>query len=130
MPGTYFREEILMSFGIINHNVSAVNGLRLLNISNGRLSKNLESLSSGMRINRAADDAAGLAVSEKMRSQIHGLDQAERNAQDGISMLQVAEGVLDTTNSTLQRMRKLAIQARTTPTPPTTGSNCRRRWTS
>lgn len=100
-----------MSFGIINHNVSAINGQRLLNVTNGRLNKNLEALSSGMRINRASDDAAGLAVSEKMRTQIGGLDQAERNAQDGISMLQVAEGVLDTSTATLQRMRTLAIQA-------------------
>lgn len=100
-----------MSMGIINHNISAINALRTLERTNFRLNKNLERLSSGLRINRAADDAAGLAVSEKMRGQLNGLDQAKRNAQDGISMIQTAEGVLDTTHSILQRMRKLAVQA-------------------
>lgn len=100
-----------MSFGIINHNVSAVNGYRQLQTTNRSLNKNLEALSSGMRINRAADDAAGLAVSEKMRAQIFGVDQAGRNAEDAISMVQTAEGVLDTTQSILQRMRVLSVQA-------------------
>jgi len=102
-----------MSMGIINHNVSAVNALRTLAVTNNAMNKNLERLSSGLRINRAADDAAGLAVSEKMRGQINGLDQAKRNSQDAISMIQTAEGVLDTSHSIIQRMRKLAVQAAT-----------------
>ncbi|MCK9223909.1 MAG: hypothetical protein M0Q02_02385 [Candidatus Muirbacterium halophilum] len=101
----------MSNFGIINHNVSAVNAYRTLSQTNRGLNKNLERLSSGLRINRAADDAAGLAVSEKMRGQINGLDQAVRNAEDGISMIQTAEGVMDTTHSILQRMRKLAVQS-------------------
>jgi flagellin len=102
-----------MSMGIINHNISALNALRTLNTTSNKMNKNLERLSSGLRINRAADDAAGLAVSEKMRGQINGLDQAKRNAQDAISMIQTAEGVLDTSHSIVQRMRKLAVQAAT-----------------
>ncbi|TRY21929.1 flagellin, partial [Geobacillus sp. LEMMJ02] len=74
-------------------------------------SKNIERLSSGYRINRAGDDAAGLAISEKMRGQIRGLEQATRNAQDGISLIQTAEGALNETHSILQRMRELAVQA-------------------
>ena len=97
--------------GIINHNISAINSLRTLQGTNNGLSANLKKLSSGLRINSAADDAAGLAVSEKMRGQISGLQQAERNAQDGISMIQTGEGVLDSTHSILQRMRLLAVQA-------------------
>jgi len=100
-----------MSFGIINHNVSAVNTFRQLQLTSGFVNKSLERLSSGLRINRAADDAAGLAVSEHMRTQIFGLDQANRNANDAIAMIQTGEGVLDTTQSMIQRMRKLAIQA-------------------
>ena len=73
---------------IINHNIPALNAYRMLTWNNSQVSKNLEKLSSGLRINRAADDAAGLAISEKMRSQIRGLDQAQRNAQDGISLIQ------------------------------------------
>jgi flagellin len=96
---------------IINHNISALNTYNRLMINNSGVSKSLEKLSSGMRINRAADDAAGLAISEKMRSQIRGLDQAQRNAQDGISLIQTAEGALSETHSILQRMRELAVQA-------------------
>ncbi|MFA5479037.1 MAG: flagellin [Candidatus Muiribacteriota bacterium] len=101
----------MSSFGIINNNVSAVNAYRTLGKTNRGLNQNLERLSSGLRINRAADDAAGLAVSEKMRGQINGLDQAVRNAEDGISMIQTAEGVMDTAHSILQRMRVLSVQA-------------------
>ncbi|MFA7576921.1 MAG: flagellin [Candidatus Muiribacteriota bacterium] len=100
-----------MSIGIINHNVSALNAYRSLNQTNRGLGQNIEKLSSGLRINRAADDAAGLAVSEKMRGQIGGLDQAVRNAEHGISMIQTAEGVMDTAHSILQRMRNLSVQA-------------------
>jgi len=100
-----------MGIGIINHNVSALNAFRNLNKTNRGMNKNLERLSSGLRINRAADDAAGLAVSEKMRGQITGLDQAIRNAEDAISMIQTGEGVMDTAHSVVHRMRRLAVQA-------------------
>lgn len=96
---------------IINHNLSAVNSHRVLKFQNDEVSKSMEVLSSGMRINRAADDASGLAVSEKMRSQVSGLRQAERNTEDGISMIQTTEGYLTETNDILQRIRVLAIQA-------------------
>lgn len=96
---------------IINHNLSALNTYNQLANNNKALSSSLEKLSSGLRINRAADDAAGLAISEKMRSQIRGLEQAMRNAQDGISLLQTAEGALNETHSILQRMRELSVQA-------------------
>jgi len=96
---------------IINHNMSALNTYRQLTINNNAISKSLEKLSSGLRINRAGDDAAGLAISEKMRAQVRGLDQAQRNAQDGISLIQTAEGALNETHSILQRMRELAVQA-------------------
>lgn len=96
---------------IINHNISALNTYRQLTIVNSSTAKSLEKLSSGLRINRAGDDAAGLAISEKMRGQIRGLDQAQRNAQDGISLIQTAEGGLNETHSILQRMRELADQA-------------------
>lgn len=96
---------------IINHNMAAQNTYRQLSINNTATSKSLEKLSSGLRINRAGDDAAGLAISEKMRGQIRGLDQASRNAQDGISMIQTAEGGLNETHSILQRMRELAVQS-------------------
>jgi len=102
-----------MSFGIINNNPSAVFTQRLLDSNNRKMSKTLEKLSSGLRINRAADDAAGLCISEKMRAQLNGIDQARRNTQDAISMVQTAEGVLDTMQSITQRMRKLAVQAAT-----------------
>jgi len=96
---------------IINHNIMALNAWRGLSQTNSALSKSMEKLSSGLRINRAADDAAGLAISEKMRGQIRGLNQAVRNAQDGISLLQTAEGALNETHSILQRMRELAVQS-------------------
>jgi flagellin len=95
----------------INHNISALNTYRQLTINNTAGNKSLEKLSSGYRINRAGDDAAGLAISEKMRGQIRGLNQAERNAQDAISLIQTAEGALNETHSILQRMRELAVQA-------------------
>jgi flagellin len=95
----------------INNNIQALNAYRNLNQNQFETSKNLEKLSSGLRINRAADDAAGLAISEKMRSQIRGLKQAERNAMDGISLIQTAEGALTEVHSMLQRMRELAVQA-------------------
>ena len=96
---------------IINHNLPALNAYFTLQSNNNNVSRNLQKLSSGLRINRAADDAAGLAISEKMRSQIRGLDQATRNAQDGISLIQTAEGALNETHSILQRMRELSVQA-------------------
>ena len=96
---------------IIQHNMSAANTNRQLGITNGNLSKATERLSSGYKINRAADNAAGLTISEKMRGQIRGLDQASTNAQDGISLVQTAEGALAETESILQRMRELTVQA-------------------
>ncbi len=96
---------------IINHNVSALNAYRNLSITDKNMSRSLERLSSGLRINRAADDAAGLAISEKMRAQIRGLNQAISNAQDGISLIQTAEGALNETHDILQRMRELSVQA-------------------
>ncbi len=95
----------------INTNLSALNAYRNLSMTDNRLSKSLERLSSGLRINRAADDAAGLAISEKMRGQIRGLNQASRNAMDGISLMQTAEGALNETHAILQRMRELSVQA-------------------
>ena len=96
---------------IINHNLNAMNAQRNMGINTANAGKSMEKLSSGLRINKAGDDAAGLAISEKMRGQIRGLDQAGRNAQDGISMLQTGEGALNETHSILQRMRELAVQA-------------------
>jgi flagellin len=96
---------------IINHNLPAMNTDRQLGINNFNTAKSLEKLSSGLRINRAGDDAAGLAISEKMRAQVRGLDQASRNGQDGISLIQTAEGALNETHSMLQRMRELTVQA-------------------
>ena len=95
----------------INQNLAALNAYRNLVNTDNALNKNLERLSSGLRINRAADDAAGLAISEKMRGQVRGLNQAIRNAQDGISLIQTAEGALTETHNILQRMRELAVQA-------------------
>ncbi|MDQ0613711.1 flagellin [Microbacterium sp. W4I4] len=95
----------------INTNVSALNAYRNLSNTQNDLSKSLEKLSSGLRINRAADDAAGLAISEGLRSQVNGLNVAARNAQDGISVIQTAEGALSEVHSILQRMRDLAVQA-------------------
>jgi len=96
---------------IINTNVSALNAQRNLSNTSSKMSKNLEKLSSGLRINRAADDAAGLAISEKMRSQVRGMQQGQRNAQDGVSMLQTAEGALGEVHNILQRVRELSVQA-------------------
>ncbi len=96
---------------IINHNMMAMNTKRQMGINQGNSAKSVEKLSSGLRINRAGDDAAGLSISEKMRAQIRGLDQASRNAQDGISMIQTAEGALNETQAILQRMRELAVQS-------------------
>src|SRR5215211_5193489 len=95
----------------INQNISAMNAYRNLSVTDGQMSKSLEKLSSGFRINRAADDAAGLAISEGLRSQIGGLKVAVRNTQDGISVVQTAEGALTETHSILQRMRDLSVQA-------------------
>ena len=97
----------------INHNLASLNTYRQLATNGANTSKSLEKLSSGLRINKAGDDAAGLAISEKMRGQIRGLDQAGRNAQDGISLIQTAEGALNETHSILQRMRELAVQSAT-----------------
>ncbi|WP_404347812.1 flagellin [Sutcliffiella horikoshii] len=95
----------------INHNIAALNTHRQLGSATAGQMKSMEKLSSGLRINKAGDDAAGLSISEKMRGQIRGLDQASRNAQDGISLIQTAEGALNETHSMLQRMRELAVQA-------------------
>jgi flagellin len=101
-----------VSFGlIINHNLGSMNALSALNQNQNSLQKVLQQLSTGKRINGAADDAAGLAISQKMQAQINGLDQASRNAQDGISLIQTAEGALNETQSILQRMRQLADQS-------------------
>jgi len=97
----------------INQNVAAFNAWRNLTVTDSMMNKSLEKLSSGLRVNRAADDAAGLAISEKMRSQIRGLMQASRNAQDAISLIQTAEGALVEVHSILQRMRELAVEAAT-----------------
>ncbi|MDH5161282.1 flagellin N-terminal helical domain-containing protein [Heyndrickxia oleronia] len=96
---------------IINHNISAMNTHRMLSSNTNASAKSMEKLSSGYRINRAADDAAGLAISEKMRNQIRGLDQASRNSQDAISLIQTAEGALNETHAMLQRMAELTTQA-------------------
>lgn len=96
---------------IINHNMNALNAHRNMGVNNTAAGKSMEKLSSGLRINRAGDDAAGLAISEKMRGQIRGLTQASRNSADGISMIQTAEGALNETTNILQRMRELAVQA-------------------
>ncbi|KAA0548319.1 flagellin [Bacillus sp. BGMRC 2118] len=95
----------------INHNIAALNTHRQLSNASGAQAKSMEKLSSGLRINRAGDDAAGLAISEKMRSQIKGLEMASKNSQDGISLIQTAEGALNETHSILQRQRELAVQS-------------------
>ncbi len=95
----------------INHNIAALNTHRQLSSATNAQSKSMEKLASGLRINRAGDDAAGLSISEKMRGQIRGLEQASRNGQDGISLIQTAEGALNETHAMLQRMRELAVQA-------------------
>jgi flagellin len=102
------KEEFFMR---INNNLMAMNAHRQLGITNNSSSKSMEKLSSGYRINRAGDDAAGLSISEKMRAQVRGLNMASRNAQDAISMIQTAEGALNETHAILQRMRELAVQA-------------------
>ncbi|GIN76113.1 flagellin [Bacillus paralicheniformis] len=104
----------------INHNIAALNTLNRLSSNNSASQKNMEKLSSGLRINRAGDDAAGLAISEKMRGQIRGLEMAQKNAQDGISLIQTAEGALTETHAILQRMRELTVQANSTGTQDTT----------
>ncbi len=96
---------------IINHNMSAINAHKVLKFKHWDTDKSMEKLASGMRINRAGDDASGLAVSEKMRTQIQGLRQAERNTEDGMSLVQTTEGYLDQTASILQRIRVLAVQS-------------------
>ena len=96
---------------VVQHNMQAANASRVLNITAGQQAKSTEKLSSGYRINRAADDAAGLSISEKMRKQIRGLDRASTNAQDGVSAVQTAEGALNEVHSMLQRINELAVQA-------------------
>ena len=96
---------------VVQHNISAMNTNRQLGITTGDFAKSTEKLSSGYRINRGADDAAGLAISEKMRSQIRGLNKASSNAEDGISLVQTAEGALNEAHDILQRMNELATQA-------------------
>lgn len=98
---------------IIQHNLTAMNASRQLGITTKKSAKSTEKLSSGYRINKAADDAAGLAISEKMRGQIRGLNQASRNAEDGISLIQTAEGALQESQNIIQRMRELSVQAAT-----------------
>ncbi len=106
-PDNNYTEVIMR----IQHNINALNSLRQLGTNNSATGKNIEKLSSGFRINRAGDDAAGLAISEKMRGQIRGLEQAQQNANDGISLIQTAEGGLNETHAILQRMRELAVQS-------------------
>jgi len=108
MLGVKIKEEYIMR---INHNLPAMNTHRQLLINNEAVSKSTEKLSSGFRINRAGDDAAGLSISEKMRGQIRGLDMASRNSQDGISLIQTAEGSLNEAHDILQRMRELSVQS-------------------
>ena len=95
----------------INNNIMAINSHRQYGINGANIGRNVERLSSGFRVNRAADDAAGLAISEKMRTQIRGLNQASRNSQDGISLVQTAEGAMQTAHGIMQRMRELAVQS-------------------
>src|SRR3712207_1986298 len=108
-PGTPLKEENQMGLRI-NQNIAAQNSYRNLSVTDGQMSKSLEKLSSGFRINRAADDAAGLAISEGLRSQVGGLKVGARNAQDGISVAQTAEGALTEVHSMLQRMNDLSVQ--------------------
>ena len=96
----------------INNNITAINSHRQYTINNSSIGKNVEKLSSGFRVNRAGDDAAGLAISEKMRTQIRGLNMASKNSQDGISLVQTAEGAMQTAHNIMQRMRELAVQSR------------------
>jgi flagellin len=108
MWAVYSRRKFVMR---INHNIAALNTYRQLGNANNAMSSSMEKLSSGLRINKAGDDAAGLAISEKMRAQVRGLDQASANAQDGISMIATAEGALSETHDILQRMRELSVQS-------------------
>ena len=96
---------------VVNHNIPALISYNAVSRTNNALQKSIQKLSTGLRINSAADDAAGLAISEKMRAQIRGLDRAVANSQDGISMIQTAEGALNETHSILQRMRELSVQS-------------------
>lgn len=106
------RKEIHGGIGmVINHNMSAINSHRVLKFTNWRVEKDMAALSSGLRINKAGDDASGLAVSEKMRAQISGLRQAERNTEDGMSLIQTTEGYLQEVQNILQRIRVLAVQS-------------------
>ena len=107
-PRTWDKEDYIM---VVQHNMQAANANRMLNVTTGQQAKSTEKLSSGYRINRAADDAAGLTISEKMRKQIKGLDRASTNAEDGVSAVQTAEGALTEVHSMLQRMNELATQA-------------------
>ena len=107
-PRTWDKEDYIM---VVQHNMQAANANRMLNITTSAQSKSTEKLSSGYRINRAADDAAGLTISEKMRKQIKGLDRASTNAEDGVSAVQTAEGALTEVHSMLQRMNELATQS-------------------
>ncbi|ACD71284.1 flagellar filament core protein FlaB [Treponema pallidum subsp. pallidum] len=109
---------------IINHNMSAMFAQRTLGHTNVQVGKGIEKLSSGYRINRAGDDASGLAVSEKMRSQIRGLNQASTNASNGVNFIQVTEAYLQETTDIMQRIRELAIQAASTLLK----TACRSRW--
>jgi flagellin len=106
---TKFKEEIIMAM-VVQHNMTAMNANRQLGVTTSGQSKSAEKLSSGYKINRAGDDAAGLKISEKMRSQIRGLNKASDNAEDGVSLIQTAEGALNETHSILQRMNELAVQ--------------------
>jgi len=115
-------EEVVMGLRI-NQNVAAMNAYRNLSVTDGQMSKSLEKLSSGFRINRAADDAAGLAISEGLRSQVGGLKVAVRNAQDGVNVAQTAEGALNETTSILQRMRDLSVQAQSSGSYGTSSGN-------
>jgi len=108
MTVVIFKEEKIM---VVQHNMQAMNASRVLNVTAGQQAKSTEKLSSGYRINRAGDDAAGLSISEKMRRQVRGLDRASTNAQDGISAVQTAEGALGEVHSMLQRANELAVQA-------------------
>jgi flagellin len=108
MRAIKFKEDTIM---VVQHNMQAMNANRMLNVTTSQQSKSTEKLSSGYKINRAADDAAGLSISEKMRKQIKGLDQASTNAEDGVSAVQTAEGALTEVHSMLQRMNELAVQA-------------------
>ncbi len=111
----------------INTNIMSLNAQRNLNKSQSSLAKSMERLSSGLRINSAKDDAAGLAISDRMTSQINGLNQASRNANDGISMAQTAEGALQESTNILQRMRELSVQSANAPIPALTVLPCRPR---